>query len=176
MLTNPRKIIPLLLLTVLGLSFSNCEKSEKQEYYEGSVSKNEKAQTSSDTSLSQIDYGEIMNQLYDLEQQIKTNPEDLALRKSFLISAIDTVRQKIYTVGEGLPDTTITSDPIAKQSAERAALVDAQRWALYAMKWQEDVKAPAFPGEISGKVPPYRIVQKAQLLENKVYLLIEIDI
>jgi len=173
----PLKIIYFIFVLIFGFTLIHlaCEKKEQQQRFEQTLEK-EELQLSTVDSLPPVDYGDIMNQLYDLQQKIKQAPLELQCRQALLEVAIDSSRNKLYAVGEGLPDTTLASNALQRQAAERAALVDAQRWALFALKWSQDPNQPLITDKVSGQVPPFRIVQKAQLLANKTYLLIEINL
>lgn len=162
-----RYFIFLLLLPI----FVFCEKKAEESMVENAVRQQE---MQGNASVVAVNYGEIMNQLFELEQAVIQAPEAILPREKLLNVAIDTTRKKLYAVGEGLPDSTAKTAALAKQSAERAALVDAQRWALLTLRWQKDISRPHFTDKISGQVPPFQIIQRAELPENKIYLMIEI--
>lgn len=156
-----------------------CEKRSQTDQTEQFQDREKPKFSNSDSLLqlqqSAVDYGEIMNQVFDLEQIVKTNPLDLAARLNLLQVAVDTARHKFYAVGEGLGDSIMTSNPRFRQSVERAALVDAQRWALFIEQWQINPQTPAITQKVSGAVPPFSIVQKAELPDNKIYVMIEVE-
>ncbi|MCI0512035.1 hypothetical protein L0128_02325 [candidate division KSB1 bacterium] len=165
----------LLIALLIGVA---CEKRSQTDQTE-QIQDLEKPKFTNTDSLLQlqqtgVDYGEIMNQVFELEQIVKTNPLDVAARLNLLQVAVDTTRQKIYAVGEGLGDSTMASNPRIRQSVERAALVDAQRWALFIAQWQMNPRMPAITEKISGTVPPFSVVQKAELPDNKIYVMLEV--
>jgi len=156
----------------------SCEKKE-DKVSEQTISTSEQQKTSDTLILKpdtiSVDYGEIMNKLFTLVEKVRTNPDSKHPRLELLKVALDSSRQKIYALGEGLPDTTAISDAMAIQTAERAALADAARWALLTISWRENPANLSFTDKLSGKVPPHHIVFKSQLPGNKVYRLIELD-
>lgn len=163
------------ILAILILLFA-CDKKtgEKEVTSEESVKTEE---TTIDTlklsETSQVDYGAMMETIFQLEDSIKQNPADIELRKALVAAAYDSIKGKLYTVGYGQPDTSITSTAHAMKTSERAALIDAQRWAMFIMRWQKNPDQPAISERVTGNVPPGTPVQKAILPVNNVYLLVE---
>jgi hypothetical protein len=166
----------LTLLLILGLLSLFCEKEVQKDLIQQALEIFEQQQNQQNLPQATIDYGEIMNSIFALEETIKADPDDIEARQSLLKVAIDSARGKIYTIGEGLADSTIESEAQAKQRAERAALVDAQRWVMFVQRWQKDVTMPSITEKVTGDVPPFRILQKAELPENKVYFMIEVNL
>lgn len=164
----------IMLLLVLGELFLACEKKSQQDVIQQALEVFEQQQQSLPQAT--IDYGEIMNTIFALEEAVKTDPDAIEPRQELLKAAIDTERKKIYAIGEGLTDTTTASEAQAKQKAERAALIDAQRWIMFIKLWQKDVTGPSITEKVSGDVPPFRILQKAVLPEDKIYFMIEVNI
>ncbi|MBN2092405.1 hypothetical protein JW964_22480 [candidate division KSB1 bacterium] len=164
------------LIIIFGLLSLFCEKKEPKDVIQQALEIFEQQQNQQTLPQATIDYGEIMNTIFALEETIKTNPDDIEARQALLKAAIDTERKKIYAIGEGITDTTNTNVPQAKQRAERAALIDAQRWIMFIQLWQKDISTPSITEKVTGDVPPFRIVQKALLPGDKVYFMIEVNL
>ncbi len=170
------KQLSIVLFLLFGLLSLFCEKKEQKDVIQQALEIFEQQQNQQALPQTTIDYGEMMNTIFELEAVIKTNPDDIEARQALLKAAIDTNRKKIYAIGEGLTDTTNTSEPQAKQRAERAALIDAQRWIMFIQLWQKDISTPSITEKVTGDVPPFRIVQKALLPGDKVYFMIEVNL
>jgi hypothetical protein len=166
------KTMCLLIICLLPLFLIHCEKKTEAPDLENSLEMRELQTTTPAT----VNYGEIMNQLFELRRAIIQQPTATPPRTRLLKVAIDSSRQKLYAVGEGFSDSTAKSESLAKQSAERAALIDAQRWVLLTLSWRQNLSTPHFTDQLSGQVPPFQIMQRAELPGNRIYLLIEISL
>lgn len=160
-------------ISLLALLLVQCDKKADTPDLEKSLENHE---LQNPAPVATVNYGEIMNQLFDLRGRIIQQPGAIQPRIDLLDVAIDSARQKMYAVGEGLPDSTAKTEALAKQAAERAALIDAQRWALLVRAWRQNLTTPQFTDKLSGQVPPFQIMQRAELPGNRVYLLIEISL
>lgn len=163
----------LILIGLLSFVLIQCEKKVETPDLENSL---EKRELQNPPPVATVNYGEIMNQLFDLQGRIIQQPGAIQPRIDLLAVAIDSARQKMYAVGEGLPDSTAKTEALAKQAAERAALIDAQRWALLVRSWRQNLTTPQFTDKLSGQVPPFQIMQRAELPGNRIYLLLEIPL
>lgn len=172
-------LIPISSIITILVFLSACEQKERVEEQVATDQFDQFETVMVDSSklieTAQVDYGAIMEQLFQLEDSIKRNPMDVGLRTALVATAYDSARAKIYTVGYGIADTSACSETRAMQSAERAALIDAQRWAMFIMLWRENSEEPAITETVSGDVSRGTPIQKAILPENKVYLLVEFD-
>ena len=177
---RPFVIINSVILLAALLFCPACEKkesSEKEITEEQMVQYEELLVDSSRvTEVAAVDYAEIMETVFQLEDSIMHNPAEIPIRSALVEVAYDSDREKIYAVGHGIPDTSITSESRALKTAERAALVDAQRWALFIMRWKENPESPAITERVTGDVPPGTPVQKAVWPGNKVYMLVEFSL
>lgn len=167
------------LIIAISILLSTCEKKESAEdkTVSGQVGQFETTLIDSSARMdtTTVDYGEIMQTVFQLEDSIKRNPMDVSIRSALVTVAYDSTSGKIYTVGYGIADTSAGSEARAMQTAERAALIDAQRWAMFVMRWKENADEPAITETVSGNVPRGTPIQKAILPENNLYLLVEFE-
>ncbi|MBN1350852.1 hypothetical protein JXJ21_15645 [candidate division KSB1 bacterium] len=176
---NTQPVLTALVLIILPilLFISACEQksSKDEEIVTGQFKSHEKTVIDSlkPREASPVDYGQIMETVFQLEDSVKRYPDAIDVRRSLVAAAYDTARRKVYTVGFGIPDTSTASSLLALKGAERAALVDAQRWAMFVMRWMQNPIEPAITDRVTGDVPPGVTVQKAVWPGNQVYLLVE---
>ncbi len=141
-----------LFLLILFL-FSSCEQQEQE--------KELRPDTNMGSTVTQniVQADQILPQLIQLQEKIVQNPKDVELRKEFLAQAFDKNRQVLYTAGAGKFPPEAANSAMARQSAERAAFIDACRWGAYALKWKDNPATPDY-GEIKGDLPNARILYK----------------
>lgn len=125
-----------------------------------------------------VDYASVFNKINVLQREVLSKTSDVMARETLVKAAVDRHRRKLYVVGEGAPNTEQAgaNETLLVQGAERAAMVDAQRWALLVLSWVKDANTPAPNGQVSGTVPPHIVVYKAQLPDKTVQVLIEVSI
>ena len=144
------------LVLTLGLLFFQCERQEKVQEKQLRPD----TQTAGDTVVSNVNYEELMIQLLVMEERIKEAPEVVSLRQDMVNLSLDAENQEIYTMGIGLFPENAANTAVARQSAERAAFLDACRWAAYVMNWKTDPNSTPF-GSIQGELPNAAIVLKS---------------
>ncbi len=99
--------------------------------------------------------------IYELQERIKIEPDNVDLRKQFCASAYSTEKMVMVTMGLARMTNPETGEPINRGMVERAAKIDATRWALYGTNWLMYDYQPAFK-EIKGN-----FTRKTQVI-NKV--------
>lgn len=124
------------------------------------------------------DYASLFNQINVLQRDVLSRTSDITAREILVKAAVDQSRRKLYVVGEGAPNAEQAgaSETLLMQGAERAAVVDAQRWALLVLSWAKNANTPAPNGQVSGTVPPHVVVYKAQLPDKTMQVLIEVSL
>ncbi len=149
---------------VLFLFFS-CKREEKG----GEIKPPEKATQETEAQLSRLT-GELMS----LQEPIRQEPMNSDLRLKLLATAVNEQQQWIRAAGIGLipPDSPNLS--VATQGAERAAFLDACRWIAYLKAWRKDPLTPDF-GQISGQIPPAKIIYKHSA-PDQVVVLVEAEL
>jgi len=98
--------------------------------------------------------------IYELQEKIKINPENVELRKQFCDSAYSKEKMILITMGIAQMKNSGTGEFIANSMVERAAKIDATRWALYATNWLMYNYEPAFK-EIKGN-----FTRKSQVIDK----------
>jgi hypothetical protein len=88
--------------------------------------------------------------IYELQERIKIEPENVELRKQFCASAYSAEKMVMVTMGIARLSNPESGEKINRGMVERAAQIDATRWALYATNWLMYDYQPAFI-EIEGK-------------------------
>jgi hypothetical protein len=154
----------LLLVTALLLVFG-CSREEKVR------------ELQSDTNaeaLAQLDTPEIsLEKLLPLQEKIMQQPDSIAFRRELVAASVNIAQKTLRAAGVGLVPENAENTAIAQQAAERAAYLDACRWAAYILKWQKSPDSPAF-GEIQGNIPGAQILHKTVTEDGKSVVLVEI--
>ena len=161
--------ILLILFLVIG-----CGK--KEEHQTGQLSPKEKTQD--DRSVltikpKSINYDSMLTVMSQLVDAIKNNPTDIEVRRQLVASSYDTTWETILTAGIGAPPQKAESESVAMKQAERAAMVDAYRWAIYIKKWHSNLTIPDI-GTIGADIQGGRVVAKQVLPDQRVSVLVEI--
>jgi len=116
-----------------------------------------------------------LEKLLPLQEKITQQPENVGFRKELVAAAVDESRKTIRAAGTGLMPEEASNTAIARQSAERAAYLDACRWVAYMLKWKENPESPAF-GEIEGDIPGATLLLKKTTADGKSIALVEISL
>jgi hypothetical protein len=100
--------------------------------------------------------------IYELQERIKIDPENVDLRKQFCESAYSADNMLLITMGIARMTNPETGEAINRGIVERAAQIDATRWALFATNWLMYDYQPAFT-EIKGN-----FTRKTQVIDKLV--------
>ena len=87
--------------------------------------------------------------IYELQERIKIDPENIELRKQFCESAYSAEKMVMVTMGISQMTIPESGEKINRGMVERVAQIDATRWALYGTSWLMYDYEPAFT-EIKG--------------------------
>lgn len=98
--------------------------------------------------------------LWQLQQKIMLQPQDIVLRRELGRRAIDVNAGVIWTVGQGRINPKATTPNVALNQAKMAATLDAGRWAAYLLEWQKTDYAADF-GKIQARVPGVKVVRES---------------
>ena len=150
------------LIFVLFLFLISCKQKKPAD-----VEVEEMSQTAEELSQSFADRIPQMSDdfkvnIYELQERIKINPEDIDLRKQFCESAYSEEKLVMVTMGLARMINPETGEPINRGMVERAAKIDATRWALYGTNWLMYDYEPAFT-EIKGN-----FTRKTQVIDKVV--------
>lgn len=152
-----------LLILIAGFG-SYCEKKETKTDHE--IIPGETAEPP------KVDFKALEIRIDSLQTLIQQNPTVVTLRQQLLMAAVDTAAQLIRTVGRGLPPADARNPVIGRQAAERAARIDAARWAAYINTWRQDVTTADF-GMLTAMVPGGRILESHETETGEIVLLVE---
>jgi len=100
--------------------------------------------------------------IYELQERIKIEPENMDLRKQFCASAYSAEKMVMVTMGIARLTNPESGETINRGMVERAAQIDATRWALYGTNWLMYDYQPAFM-EIKGN-----FTRKTQVIDKVV--------
>ncbi len=149
---------------------------KKEEYKTGELTPKE---STSDTTEIQtikpqsINYDSMLVVVSELVETIKENPTDMDYRRELVAVSYDTTWGTILSAGHGKPSPNAESESLAINFAERAATVDALRWAAYIKRWSIDPNAPDLV-TINAEIQGYRVVAKKVHPDKAVTILVEI--
>lgn len=93
--------------------------------------------------------GDMQAQILELQNEIRINPTDQSLRENYCRTGLLPEQNAFISAGIGLKFHPENRKAIPAAMAERAALMDARRWAFYADKWVHDNPELQF-GSVSG--------------------------
>lgn len=105
---------------------------------------------------------ELKVKIYELQERIKIDPENVDLRKQFCETAYSADNMVMLTMGLSRMTDPETGEKINRGMVERAAQIDATRWALFATNWLMYDYQPAFT-EINGN-----FTRKSQVIDKVV--------
>jgi hypothetical protein len=125
----------------------------------GAVGVSEQAVTTTVSDSARVPTEAEADSLWQLEQQIMQQPENIELRREFGRRALDAGAGVIWTVGQGRVNPKATNSSVAANQAEMAAKLDASRWAAYLIEWQKTNYAAPF-GSLQSNVPGATVVRK----------------
>ena len=161
---------------ILIVSF-NCTKQDEQqkaieeEKVEYSIPGNMEGQV----QRIKINYDSLLTVVDQLTEMLAENPFDISLRKKLVATCYDSTFHVLVASGRGKPITNARTPTQARESARRAAKVDAYRWAVYLNKWRLDPTTPDF-GKISAELPGGLIVSENVLPDSSVQVLVEVKL
>ena len=172
MLTQKIQLI-LVLFFILVLSLGCSKKEEEQQQAveeEYSIPGGMEEQTQQVI----INYDSLLTVVDQLTEMVAANPSDIELRKKLLSTCYDTVNNTIICTGKGTPLTNARTPTLAIKFAERAATIEAYRWAARLKKWQLDPKSPDTEN-LSIENLRGKIVSRSVLSDSTIQVLVEVS-
>ncbi len=157
------------VLVALSLLF-DCVRNKEERTAEHSISGGVEGQTSAAVR----NYDSLLTVLDKLSESVSANPQDRQLRLSLLDTAYDTLGQRIFAAGRGKPAKNARTPAVAMKMAERAATIDAYRWAARIKKWHDHPEL-ADEQELSAELPGAQILSQRTLPDSTVVILIEMN-
>jgi len=155
----------LLILIMALLLVAGCSREEKVQELQ--------PQTNVEATAEMITPEQTLAILLPLQEKIMQAPDSVALRRELVAASVNLTQKTLRAAGYGLPPEKAANSAMAQQAAERAAYLDACRWAAYIIKWQVSPDSPAF-GEIEGDIPGARIVYKDTAVDGKISMVVEL--
>lgn len=131
------------IFTVLFcLAFYQCGNNQPRDVEKTGTDQTKQSELTSST-LPQFS-NEYLVGIYEKQELIKISEDDPELRKSFCQSAYHPENRIFVSMGIGSLKNPKTGQPISRSQAERAATLDAYRWASYGETWLNNQYEPPF--------------------------------
>ena len=136
-------------------------KSQKSEETETLTVKNAESSTTVST-MPEFDNDHLVS-IYEAQELIKIDHENIDLIKSYCVKGYVKENNLFISMGIAQRIHPKTNQPIPVQTAERAARLDAVRWAGYAQTWLKNNYQPPF-GKIQIQASkPAKIISQANV-------------
>lgn len=173
MLANKKRFyLFFFLMLTLCLYCSKGKQKEKQkpsEEEEYSITSNVEGQLY-DVN---INYDSLLTVIGQLTEMVSSYPNDFELRKNLVSTCYDTLSDIILASGRGRPLISARTPTLAMKYAEKAATIDAYRWAAYIKKWHLNPTTPDI-GKLSVEVSAGQVVSKKVLPDSTVQVLVAV--
>lgn len=163
-----KKIFTFFLIFIVVISCSK-KKEETAEEKEYSTSSGMEGQV----NRTDINYDSLLTVVDQATEMVAAYSTDINLRQKLVSISYDTSNGVIFASGRGRPRTDARTPTLAMRYAERAAQIEALKWAAYIEKWKLDPTTPDL-GKISVEMPMGRVVAKKVLLDSTVQVLVEV--
>lgn len=167
-----------LIHLIVLISFINCSKDKK-----------EKEQPQAEKEVEHSIAGENESQLYEIKMNydslmyvfeeklaiLKEQPNDIEAREQLVGAGFDEAHNRILAFGEGVPPENARTPSLALNYAERAAKIEAYRWAYQIKKWHTD------PMNNDSTItdtdmPPVQMLSKLVMPDSTVKVLVELKL
>ena len=168
-----KKVMYLSLSVIVSFSLvTNCSKEKKEpaEEKEYQVSMGVEGQKFSVES----NYDSLLTEVNKLSEQISANPTDLSLKTRLVDVCYDSTINMIIAAGRGQPLSDAPTHAVAMNYAERAATIEALRWAANIKQWSHD-PAKSLSQELDLTMPMGRVVSKTTLPDSTIQVLIVVN-
>ena len=154
------RIIITVIFTVAALMLSSCQTDKPADTENMEMPRSEAASVNSGMDQYDDDY---LVSVYEAQELVKIHHDDAALRKEFCDRATNRGEGTLVTMGIAQLKNPDTGQPVAMNMAERAAKLDAMRWAGYGLHWLENNYEPAF-GVIKTQFnQPVQMINRAEV-------------
>jgi hypothetical protein len=158
----------LILILAIGCSKDKKESSEELEEY--SMSGSLEGQLLSRN----VNYDSLSIAIAEITKSISLDPSCIECKKKLVDTCYDTLNQIIFVTGTGKPLKNARTASIAINYAEKAATIEAYRWAYYIKKWRMDPQYPKMQ-QLSTQIPGSQIITKNMLSDSTMQVLIAIN-
>ncbi len=141
-----QKIIGLLISCLL--LFWSCKSEKSAQVEEITITKNENS--AAESFLTKLDNDYLVS-IYEAQELIKIEQDDIELRRQYCTKAHLQDEGYFISMGIGARTHPETGKAIPPSLIERAAKIDAMRWAAYGVYWLENNFQPSF-GKIKAQM------------------------
>ncbi len=163
---------------IVLISFISCSKDKK-----------EKQQTQAENEVEHSIAGENESQLYEIEMNydslmyvfeekliaLKEQPNDIEARRQLVKAGYDQLHDRILAFGEGVPPENARTPSLALNYAEKAAKIEAYRWAYQIKKWHTDpMNNDSTITDID--MPPAQMLSKLVMPDSTIKVLVELKL
>jgi len=150
----------LAILVSAIILLAGCESKETEETESLTAKQTEQTGTTADIPKFDNDY---LVSIYEAQELIKIEQTSLELRKKFCQQAYHPDKGLLVTMGIARRINPESGQAIPVQMVERAAKLDAMRWAGYGIHWLESNYEPPF-GQIQANInQQIRVIDRANV-------------
>ena len=128
-------ILVFILLFCLG-----CQKEKETEQLHQAANESASSNTAQLPQLSDDQFVAI----YESQELIKISQDNIVLREEYCQRSWHAPQRVFISMGIGRLRNPLNGQPVAQHLAERAALMDARRWAAYGESWLNNNFQPPF--------------------------------
>ncbi|TFG98302.1 MAG: hypothetical protein E4H13_10010 [Calditrichales bacterium] len=128
------------ILVFILLFCFGCQKEKETEQLQQAVNESATANTGQLPQLSDDQYVAI----YEAQELIKISQDDITLREEYCQRSWLSQQHVFISMGIGRLRNPLNGQPVPQHMAERAALMDARRWAAYGESWLNNNFHPPF--------------------------------
>ena len=135
------KIILIFIIAAAVMNFGPCDNGEPAEIQKESGSSTQSVQTSFSAATLNNDF---LVRVYEYQERIKISQKDKQLRQEYCQKSYLSEYGVFISMGIGSLKNPQTGQAIPQHMAERAATLDARRWASYGEIWLNNNFEPEF--------------------------------
>lgn len=170
---NIKKLSFLLFLVMISIQY--CSKDNKKQHsknndesYEYSVS----GDIENQKIMQNINSDSLFSLIDDTIIEMKSDISNIELRKKLVSICCNPSNNTIYTTGTGKPLLNARTSTIAKNYAQKAAIIDAYRWAAYVKEWNTNPTISEIDSTVLRTIDG-NIISKMILPDNTVQILVQ---
>ena len=154
------RIIITIIVAFAALMLMSCQADKPADTENMQMPRSEAASAISSAGQYDDDY---LVSVYEAQELVKIHQDDIALRRNFCDRATNRGEGTMVTMGIARLKNPDTGQPVAMNMAERAAKLDAMRWAGYGLHWIENNYEPPFGKIKTDFNRPVQIVNQAEV-------------
>jgi len=117
-----------------------------------------------------INYPQKLSEIAQLQSAVQSSPNEIEARRKLVQAAVIPSRKILLAAGTGR-----TAPQQRAPLAERAAILDAYRWAAYILRWRDNPAVPEF-GSIQATVSGGQVIYSQSLPSGEVQVLLKIHL